>query len=414
MDSASQQLFAALRSGNLNEQQVTDLVDSIREEEKAKRFDQLFALSSDLICIMDRDGVLRNVSHSFEQMLGYSSEELISRSLMSFVPDQDKLSLSEALGNFRKGILNLRFESRLLNRTGQLHWFSWRVITLPEDNLALVTARDITSQKESVERLKNFSSQLHEYQQQHEQSLRYASMLQEAIMPDRASLNLFFPGAFVFFRPKDIVSGDFFWFDNYGDKIFVAVADCTGHGVPGALLSILGINTLQSAVQSGNCLSAADLLKQLDMTFDRYLGRKFGTKTMTDGMDISICMIDQSANVLEFSGVNNPVYVVRNQELIHLKGSRYSLGSNDSRFAPVTHTLPLCKGDMIYMLSDGFSDQFGGSDNRKLGARRLRELLLSLSGKSPAEQEAELIANWEKWKGNEEQTDDVLLMGIQG
>jgi PAS domain S-box-containing protein len=413
MDKTPHELIAALRAGTLDEQQIHDFIESVRKTEKSKSLDQFFDLSSDLMCIMDRNGRLHKVSNSFGQALGYSQEELLFHSITEFIPDQDKMSASEALVNFRKGASNIRFESRFRSKSGHPHWFSWRAAALPEENLALVTARDVTAQKESIERLKNFSAQLHEHQREHEQSLRYASMLQEAIMPDPQSLKRFFPDAFVLFQPRNIVSGDFFWFDNYGDKIFIAAADCTGHGVPGALLSILGINTLHSALHSGNFLSTADLLKQLDMTFDRYLGRKFGMKTMTDGMDISICMIDQTEKVLHFSGVNNAVYVVRDQELIRLDASRYSLGTNHPDFAPATRTMELRENDMIYMLSDGYSDQFGGADNRKFGQRRLRELFVSLSGKPTSVQETEFINTWENWKGNEEQTDDVMLLGIQ-
>lgn len=414
MDATPTDLIAALKSAQSDDQQILDVIEAIRKTEKSKSFDQLFELSFDLMSIMDMKGVLRKVSRSFGQALSYAEEELLSHSLTEFIPDQDKLVASEALLHLRKGFAQTtQFECRFVAKNGYARWFSWRVVALPGENLAFVIARDVTSQKESIERLKNFSVQLHEYQQQHNQSLRYARMLQEAIMPDPKSLAQFFPDAFVFYQPKDIVSGDFFWFDDYGDKIFVAAADCTGHGVPGAMLSVLGINTLQSALHADDINTTAHLLRHLDVTFDKYLGRKYGAKTMNDGMDISICMIDRAKRELHFSGANNPMYVIRNGELIRLDASRYSLGSNSPDFIPGTQTIPLQENDMLYLCSDGYCDQFGGEQNRRFGSRRLRELMRTLAVQPTAQQETEFIDAWKSWKGREEQTDDVLLIGIR-
>lgn len=413
MDENALELLTALKSQQPNDNQILQAVESIRKTEKSKSFDQLFELSFDLMCLMDTNGILRKVSRSFGQVLGYAEEDLLLHSLTEFIPDRGKLLVSESLLSLRKGLSHTQFECSFLARDGNPRWFSWRVVALPDEGLAFVIARDVTSQKESIERLKNFSVQLHDYQQQHNQSLRYARMLQEAIMPDPQSMKQFLPETFVFYQPKDIVSGDFFWYDTTGDKIFIAAADCTGHGVPGALLSILGINILQSALHANSSSTTADLLKHLDVTLDKSLGRKYAAKSMSDGMDISICMIDRAERVLHFSGANNPAFVVRNGELIRLDASRYSLGSNDPDFTPPLHIMPLQENDMIYLSSDGYSDQFGGEQNRRFSRRRLRELFQTLAAQPAADQEAEFIDAFRKWKGREEQTDDVLLIGVR-
>jgi len=261
--------------------------------------------------------------------------------------------------------------------------------------------------------IKRLNAEIKEKNKDITDSINYALRLQQALMQAKGELLDIFPQSFILLRPKHILSGDFYWFKKTDDHCMVAAADCTGHGVPGALLTILGMNILHSALGAHKTSSPSSLLKLLDADMHRKLNHKKNGTVINDGMDIAICDIDRKKMTLTVSGANSDVYLVHDGDIKHITTDKYFIGSGDETKEFETRHILLKKGDTIYLSSDGFRDQFGGGQSKKMGSARFRELLLSLSEVDFPKQEETLRSALAIWQGNEEQTDDILVMGIR-
>jgi serine phosphatase RsbU (regulator of sigma subunit) len=233
-----------------------------------------------------------------------------------------------------------------------------------------------------------------------------------------------FPESFVLFRPKDIVSGDFYWFDKLEipgqeDMVLGVVADCTGHGVPGALMSMLGISSLSGILKEIENLpeynpNASEILDKLRDKIKVSLRQTGKVGEQKDGMDIVLCKIDYQAKKLHFAGANNPILMVRKGEIIEYKGDRMPIGIHMGKEKPFTNHVIDCQvGDLIYLFSDGFVDQFGGDEGRKFLIKNLRELLLSISSEPMDKQKLMIENTLDNWKKNYAQVDDILLVGLK-
>jgi serine phosphatase RsbU (regulator of sigma subunit) len=244
-------------------------------------------------------------------------------------------------------------------------------------------------------------------------SIRYSQRIQQAVMPDPQVLRGRVKEHFILHRPKDIVSGDFHWCTQAGPYTVIAAADCTGHGVPGALMSILGSTLLRSIVNEGNGMHPASILERLRGGIIAALGRQSG-EGPSDGMDIALCVIDHEGGTLSFAGAYNPLYHVHDGQLIELAGDRMPIGPHMAPTSPFTeHSITLTEGDMFYMCSDGFQDQFGGRGDRKFGRTRLKDLLRSIHTDSCRDQERKLLHALELWQQDRPALDDVLVIGFR-
>ncbi len=246
-------------------------------------------------------------------------------------------------------------------------------------------------------------------------SISYAKRIQETILPDKKSLSDLFPRSFILFKPKDIVSGDFYWFVKHDNKIIIVVADCTGHGVPGALMSMIGYNLLNQIVTVKNISDPGKILKRLNKGMQFILKQNGSDKQTPDGMDIAICIIDKQNHTLEFAGANRPLYYFKNKEFKIISGNKYGIGGlhTDKVKDYSYHTQQFEPEDSIYMFTDGYSDQFGGENNKKMMRGNFIKLLQNTQSTDFTEQE-KLLDNWlTEWQGLNEQTDDILLIGIQ-
>ncbi len=244
-------------------------------------------------------------------------------------------------------------------------------------------------------------------------SIRYARRIQEAIMPDKELLNIYFPEAFIFYQPKDIVSGDFYWFLEKYHKFFIAAVDCTGHGVPGAFMSVIGSNLLNQILNEYSILEPEAILDHLNFRVQTALKQDQNAETK-DGMDIAFCSIDQENDLLQYAGANRPLWLVRNGELIKYEADKIPIGGGQfGDHSYKGNTISLQNGDLIYIFTDGFVDQFGGGQNKKYTSKRFAELILEICNQ-PLKTQFELIQkSFLDWKGKEEQTDDVLVIGIK-
>jgi serine phosphatase RsbU (regulator of sigma subunit) len=227
------------------------------------------------------------------------------------------------------------------------------------------------------------------------------------------STKLIRENSFIFYKPRDIVSGDFYWFHEIGSIIIIAAADGTGHGVPGAFMSMIGISLFNQVVLQNNILNPGEIIKQMDKEVVRILKPEEGGTN--DGMEMVVCAIDLKKNTLVYAGAKRPLYMVRNKQLYDKTPSIYSLGGakhEKEKEFPETEIL-IEPGDAFYIFSDGYIDQFGGEKNKRFTSKRFKELLISISELNVAKQKDLIESNIINWQGNYKQTDDILVMGLK-
>lgn len=246
-------------------------------------------------------------------------------------------------------------------------------------------------------------------------SLKYARHIQESLMPGKATLDTHLQDYFVFYKSKDIVSGDFYWLQQKNDKIFFSVVDCTGHGVPGAFISLVGNNVLIQAVKDNVSDRAEDIINQTNILFNKTIRQTLEESTVKDGMDLSFLAIDRKRKELQFVGANHTLVLIRDGSMLTFKGNKFPIGvfigEEVKQFT--SETIPYKKGDTFYLFTDGYIDQFGGLDNRKYTRKRLYSLLIEINSLSMTEQKEKIISVFNEWLGDQEQLDDVLIAGIR-
>ncbi len=246
-------------------------------------------------------------------------------------------------------------------------------------------------------------------------SIEYAKNIQQSILPAGEDISRHFKDHFILYRPKDIVSGDFYWFHEGNDRVLLAVADCTGHGVPGAFMSLMCNNLLNDTINENTGYTPAEILNELNTKILQSLKQNNQTTTAKYGMDICLISVDKRMTKLEYAGAHNPLFIFRNKEFIQIKATGRSIGSLKTLNQPdfQNHSVNLKPNDMIYMFSDGYADQFGGPENKKFFYQPFKELLLSICELTPSEQSTILEDRIINWKGNRSQIDDILVLGIR-
>lgn len=246
-------------------------------------------------------------------------------------------------------------------------------------------------------------------------SIKYAKRIQEAILPPDSLVKRVLPNSFVLYKPKDIVSGDFYWIDEKDGKTMFAAVDCTGHGVPGAFMSIVGYNILKASVSNNNFTTPSLILDALNQGVSETLHHGHEEANAKDGMDLSLCTIDYKTLELQYAGAFNPLYIIRDGQLMQTKADKFPiglfLGEEKKKFK--NHTFQLQKGDVIYIFSDGYADQFGGPNGKKFMANHFRDLLIE-AHTQPIEKQKEILNRTiEEWRGALDQVDDILVIGVK-
>lgn len=244
-------------------------------------------------------------------------------------------------------------------------------------------------------------------------SINYARRIQQAILPPAAILKEAFKEHFVFYKPKDIVCGDFYWVEKKNGQLLFAAADCTGHGVPGAFMSLVSHNLLNAAVKESALLHPSDILNDVNKKLSHTL-KQSQEESVHDGMDIGLCLVDERTSTLEFAGANNTLWIIRDAGLLEIKGDKIPVGDFTGSFGTFTnHQFKMKSGDILYLLTDGFPDQFGGADGKKFMRKQMKELLLKIHSEPLDQQKHILEETLQSWKGTREQVDDILVMGIK-
>lgn len=242
-------------------------------------------------------------------------------------------------------------------------------------------------------------------------SIKYAKRIQNSILPVESYVKSLMPKSCIYYQPKDIVSGDFYWIKEKNGKIVVAAVDCTGHGVPGAFMSLIGSNILSILISEMGIVDPATILTELHQRVIVALQKDFTDVKAHDGMDVSLIVIDKETNKIQFSGAVRPLYHIKNGNLYEIKGDRYGIGSENPSFTTID--IEVETGDTFYLFTDGYADQFGGTEGKKFMSKKFKELLLEIQPLSMDEQREVLRTTIRNWRGQIEQIDDQLVIGVR-
>ena len=277
--------------------------------------------------------------------------------------------------------------------------------------IVLVSIRGNLSKKKVNEKLAQQKVLIETKNRDITDSIQYAKQIQSAILPSDEVIKKLFTDNFVFYKPKDIVAGDFYWMLELPNQTLFAVADCTGHGVPGAMVSVVCNSALNRAVKEFNLISPAKILDKVTEivieTFEK------NDSNIKDGMDIALCSFNKEKNVLEYAGANNSIYIVRDGELKEFKSDKQPVGKFVNNKPFTNKKIKLEKGDNIYLFTDGYSDQFGGPKGKKYKYKAFKQLLTDIHKKAMNDQKQIIYKSFIDWQGNLEQIDDVCIVGIK-
>lgn len=396
----------------VNARDITSTVKAERESKIRTEMQALSENSTDIIARINKFGVFFYVNPTIKQYTGYEPKQFLNRRITDF-----PLSQIELLKDWTSVIGDILSTRRKVKREVEvISAFGPRTLTItavPELNAdtqtidsVLIVCHDITERKLIELEVQNKNTKITE-------SITYAKRIQLAILPEESVVKQMFPNSFVIFKPKDVVSGDFVWSLRKGNDLYVAVVDCTGHGVPGALLSLIGFFLLQDITLTES--EPALILNRLDKGLTdslRFNNAETGTR---DGMDIALCRINLEQQSLTFAGAHRPLYLQRNSEVLEFKGDKFPVGSMEF-FNATSFTqqeIPINHCDRILLFSDGFADQFGGPDDKKYSAKRIRDVFSQNQANSISNLADLYNTEIELWKGNNRQIDDILMVGIE-
>lgn len=396
----------------LNSQDITERRRAEEEERKRGQMQALSENSLDLITRINEKGNFFYINPTIKRLTGLATDYFQNKSL-------DDVELNEQIIDAWKDVISRVFETN--SKVSMEMDFPTdeenRIMSLnaiPEydgDNdieSVLVVSHDITEQKAIENEIRHKNKKIND-------SINYAERIQDAILPNNEIVKRDLPNSFIYFLPRDIVSGDFPWYQKVGDDILISAVDCTGHGVPGALISIIAFFLLQDVVDKG-IHQPGEVLDALDQLVTKTLRQDEESSKLKDGMDMGFCKINMKSKTIEYAGAHRPLYIIRKGELLEFKGNKFPIGggssyTNKTNFT--NHKINIEEGDAVYFFSDGYPDQFGGPENRKFGPKRIKEMLSTYKFNDFSEMEKKVGDSFQEWKGEYKQTDDVLLIGIK-
>lgn len=378
--------------------------------------DAILAKLNSLIVVVNQQGKVEYVSPSTKRMLGFEPEQLLGEGWWDLtridILEREavkELTMQQLQQNSM--VESLPYERLLKTATGGDKWILWNTSKGPSNTLIGI-GHDITDRKKAEQKLIEKHKELEQQNKDMLDSIQYASRIQEAILPDIEKIKNAFSDAFVLYQPKDVVSGDYYFFYQRGSKSFVAAVDCTGHGVPGALMSIIANGILKEVIVKKGITEPSEILYALDEELFAALNKK--GEITSDGMDVALAVFDSENNSVRYSGAFRPMILLRDNELIEFEANRYPIGFYaDVEKIFVSKEIELKKEDTFYFFTDGYCDQFGGELKKKFNKKRFKELLLSLQGMEMEEQHSFLQYALLNWRQGEPQLDDVCIIGVR-
>lgn len=398
----------------LNSQDITERKRAEKEERMKSKMQSLSENSPDLILRMNTKGQFFYANPMVDDYIGVKSKDIINGRI-------DELEMDPALVTFFKDTIkqirktNQKIIQELTMSTANLGDRIMTYNVIPEFNeneleTILFVGHDITEAKQIELEIKDKNRKISE-------SINYAQRIQTSILPNTAHIQEHLPKSFIFYLPRDVVSGDFPWFFKKDDILYISAVDCTGHGVPGALLSFIGYFQLNNIVDHDINYNAGQILDKLHYDVRTTLKQDRIDADARDGMDIAFCRINLKKKELQYSGAHRPLYLLRNGELIEYKGNRKAIGGIPHRKKPekdfINHSIEIIKGDKIFIFSDGMPDQIGGPEGRKYSPQRIRSQIVENKDLSMQQYSSMFASEFKKWKGKTKQIDDVLLIGLE-
>src|SRR6056297_3011152 len=423
--------------------------------EEIEKLSMLVRETDNAVAVFDSNAELEWVNDGFTKLFGYSMEEFIE---INGSRDIYKMSSNSNIRDtIKKAVANqetLEYETINQSKKGQRFWVHTTLTPIFEDNNNLkriiIIDADITKTKDAeheLERQRNIAvkqqeeiiDKNHELEQQTEEilsqrdrieeqrklleiknkeiteSIHYAEHIQSAILPPLDLVEDSLKDFFIFFRPKDLLSGDIYWVEEYHNKKYFAAIDCTGHGIPGALISVFVYNLLNQALKVQEIKSPAKIIEYVYNEVYKALTRHKNVKHLGFGMDLTLCSFEPDEERITYSGVFNPLYLIRDEELFQFPMNETAIGFEGGvfRYACQDNVFRVQRDDVIYMFSDGFADQFGEKKNKKFKRGPFRRLLMDIHQKPMSKQKEEIGRALDEWKGKEPQTDDILIMGVR-
>ena len=374
-------------------------------------YENICQQANDGMLVIDiADGRIHESNNRISEMLGYSRDVLKKLTLFRLHPGEMLNQSSERIADvWEKGGL-VYSDLPFITASGELLPVecSARVAPFAERPAIVIYARDIR------ERIK-MEKEIEQKNKAIRDSINYAKRIQFAMLPLSEEIKKSLPDSFIVFKPKDVVSGDFYWHIHDENTIFIAASDCTGHGVPGALMSMIGNSFLNEIINERKIHEPAKVLDKLRENIIKTFRQKGEEGNTSDGMDIALCAINIKEGWLKFAGAFNPLYFVRSNELQEIKGDRFPIGftkdKEDVHFAG--HKIEIRQGDSFYIFTDGYADQFGGPNGKKFMYKQFKNLLLSVQERNMQDQKTMLEKTMESWRGDLEQIDDILVMGFR-
>ncbi len=401
----------------LNTRDITAEITAEKEQRKRGQMQALSENSPDMIARLSNEGVFYYMNPSFKDFFKIKAQETINHSITQVnINDDFKHFIVNAIkqNNYSNGKKTTIEHSFVEN--DKKYFLTINIIPEyqngnKEPDTFLIVCHDITIQKMIQEEIESKNKKVTE-------SINYAYRIQSSILPNAQNIKSVFDKSFLFYKPKDVISGDFPWLFQRGDNVYLAVVDCTGHGVPGALLSLIAFFHLNNIVDHERELTAGEILDNLHQNVKKTLRQDVPGATTRDGMDIALIKYNRKkTSIIEFAGAHRPLYFNRNNEIIEYKGNRKAVGgisiNNKSEENFTTHNITIQKNNRIYIFSDGLTDQIGGNDRTKYMNKRIKKIILENQKEAMFKIGNIFMQDFNTWKGNEKQIDDVLLIGIE-
>lgn len=379
--------------------------------------DTLIEQLNSLVVVVNGSGSVEYISPSVSRILGFDAEELMGNAWWSLTQSDSNDRMHDRMEAIREIYAPKKtqnsFERMLKAKNGTQKWILWNTTVSDADTLIGI-GQDISERKQVEARMLQKNSLLEQRNKETEESIAYASKIQQSLLPSIEKINAAFASAFVLYEPRNIVSGDFYFFYQKKNKVFVAAIDCTGHGVPGALMSIIAHTVFNEVIVKQGLESAKEILYAVDSELDAVLNRENQNGLTQDGMDVALAVFDKEGFSLEYAGAFRTAFLFTKQGLEELPGSRYPIGQYqgvEKKFEAYRRNLS--SNDTLYLFSDGFCDQFGGDTAKKFNRKRFKELLSSVQDMDLEEQGAFLSYALRNWRQEQPQTDDVLVIGLR-
>ncbi len=393
-----------------------DITQRKRAEKESRLRGQMQSLSEnspDLICRFSKDRKIYYINPVIEKLLDRSPAEFINKSIFETYLNEKVVAEWEELIRIVIESLQTAHKEMIFPAINRDLIMSVNVI--PEFNeensleSILLVSNDVTERKRQELELQHKNQKITD-------SINYAKRIQKSILPESYALQEYVPESFILYKPKDVISGDFPWIAVEGDDIFIAAVDCTGHGVPGALISLVGYFLLNDIVRGQHVFEPAEILTKLDEGVMHTLRQDIAGSEIRDGMDMSLIRINRKKNFVQYAGAHRPLYQISDGELITYKGNKLPIGGgnyNNIEKVFSQYTLDVRPGDVILVGTDGYADQFGGPDNRKFTPARMRNILQENYNDSMDKLSKRFEKDIDAWRGDMEQTDDILLIGMR-